>query len=308
MEVAFLVISGIMFVTLTLVLSLKIPSSAISEFELKRRKELGDSAAIFGLKRLEARNRLLALKQIISFFLIASLGWLLVAAEQWVGGILLTIGVLFVTLFLARFGLVRRISQRLYRKVERWLIEKTRPIESLLTLMAVSTDDVSHHGFQSSEELQHVLRQSSAVLGHEETELLIRSMYFYDRRVDGIMTPVKSIETIEASEVLGPLVIDRLHKTGHTQFPVTNGDEVVGLVDITDSMKLKRRESPEAREVMRYDMVRVSADETLDTVLKIFIDVKQPSLLVIDEHGDVIGLVSIGDVVRALTGWKYRSY
>lgn len=304
MQIALWVISAISFGLMTLVMSLVVPRPNLSEFELKRRRELGDTAATFGLKRLAARPRLMTLKHIVTLLLFACVIWTVGVSVQWYLAVLIVLLAILAAFYLARLGISRRLSQRLYRKIESHLIDATDKWRSFFKLIVQPQHQTNTSLPQSREELQHILMSSAHVVGHDEARLLLRSLDFYDRRVSSIMTPTDDIVTVEASEVLGPLVIDRLHRSGHTQFPVTNDEQVVGLLDLTDSANLKRRQSPEVRDVMRHEMVRVDENETLDTVLRMLIDVKQPCLLVIDETSDVIGMVSIGDVIRALTGWR----
>ena len=52
----------------------------------------------------------------------------------------------------------------------------------------------------------------------------MHSLSFDNEKVSSVMTPRNEIKTIKKSEILGPLVLDDLHKTGHSRFPVIDGD------------------------------------------------------------------------------------
>ena len=48
------------------------------------------------------------------------------------------------------------------------------------------------------------------------------------------MTPRGVMNTVAKEDVIGPLLLDELHKTGHSRFPVTDGDidHIVGILHI----------------------------------------------------------------------------
>lgn len=283
------------------------PRPSLSEFELLRRKELGDTTAVFGLKRLRALGRLLSLQHLTTWLLLASELWLSVAIFGWAQGTLFGIILILLVGRIARLGFIRRLSQRIYRKYELGLISRTKRFRSILKFVAPPLDTTETSSLPDSrEELEHLLERASGLVSQDESRTLRNVLTFYNLRIDSVMTPVATMVTVDANETLGPLVLDDLHRTGHTQFPVINVEEVVGLLDISDSVTLRRRESPRVRDVMRHDMARMHGDETLDEVLKVLIAIKQPSLLVINDTDEVVGLASIGDVIRSLTGWDKR--
>lgn len=307
MNTVWLVVAIVVLVGLCLVVSLSIPRSQYSEFELIRRRNMGDAQAIFGLKRQKALGGLLALQVLVGWLLLAFEAILLVVLLGWLGGILASVVVVGGVGSIARLGIVRRGSQKLYRKYENSLISFVGKYKKLFRILSPPLEVVQASDLPGSrEELEHVLQASRSLVTPDEAAVMTRSLKFFGRTIADVMTPISSVVTVEAGELLGPLVLDDLHRTGHTLFPVENGSEVVGLLDITDSVGLRSQESPSVRDIMRHEMVRVAHDEPLDEALRILIDSKQPCLLVTGEDQAVVGLISLGDVVRALTGWTRR--
>ena len=307
MQIAGIVVAGMLWGVSVLLVSLRIPRPNLSEFELLRRRELGDTSASFGLRRQKALPAIEALRWAILMLIGVGSVILFVAALGFMSGSLVAVLTALMTGPLARLSLARRGSQRLYRKIETRIISFTKKYRRPLKLLAPPLEVSGHASLpQSREELEHLLKETKQLVSPEEAMLLGRALRFYGLRAEAVMTPVDDIVSVETSEVLGPLVLDKLHKTHHSLFPVTNGETVVGLLDISDSVNLRRRESPEARDVMRHDMVRLPSSEPLDEVLQVMIDTKQTSLLLTNVDGDVVGLISLGDVVRALTGWRRR--
>ena len=62
-------------------------------------------------------------------------------------------------------------------------------------------------------------------------------------KIDEIMTPRSMIESVPMNELLGPLVLDDLHKKGYSRFPVIDGDidHVVGVLRIQDLLTIDRK-------------------------------------------------------------------
>ena len=306
MEIAiacFLVIVCVVLIGLS---ALKIPKSAFSDYELRRRQALGDPQATFGLKRQAALPRLLALQYLLIMMLFGFATGIGFYMFGWGWGGLFVLGLVLFIAFMSRLSFARRISQRLYRRYETRIISGTKRYHSLIRHFAPSHDEPIGFTLASREELRHILKEAGEILSKEEIDLLLHALNFYDRSAGAVMTPIEDVRTIGASELLGPLVLDDLHKTGHKQFPVMATDgAVVGLLDISSSTGLRDKTSPLVRDVMHREVVRVPDDESLDEVLQLMTTSKQTTLLVVDEESPV-GLVTLADVVQALTGQARR--
>lgn len=306
MEIALIVVLVLVTIGLIMVSALKIPKSAFSDYELRRRQALGDAQAVFGLKRQAALPRLLALQYLLAMVLFALAIGLVLFLLGWGWGSLASLGLIMVVALFARIGVVRRISQRLYRRYETRVIAHTKRYHRTLRHLAPIHEESGDLDIASREELRHVIKATGEVLSAQEIDLLLHALNFYDRSAGAVMTPIEDVTTVHASELLGPLVLDDLHKTGHKQFPVTAEDgSVVGLLDIGSSTGLRDKTSPLVRDVMHRDIIRVPSEESLDEVLQLMTTSKQTTLLVVSDDAPV-GLVTLGDVVWALTGQKPR--
>ena len=93
-------------------------------------------------------------------------------------------------------------------------------------------------------------------------------------------------------------------ETGHTRFPVCEGDldQCVGIVHIKDVFRIgKSSEEIDLNEVKR-PIARFSMDEPLESVLQGFLKQKQHFALLIDEFGGTVGAVTLEDVLEELVG------
>jgi magnesium and cobalt transporter len=121
------------------------------------------------------------------------------------------------------------------------------------------------------------------------------------------MTPRGVIDTIGKKELLGPLVLDDLHKTGHSRFPVTDGDidHIVGVLHIQDLLVLDARQrSATAEKAMEPRVFYIREDQTLDHALTAFLRTRHHLFVVVNEFRETVGIVSLEDVIETLLGRK----
>jgi CBS domain-containing protein len=83
---------------------------------------------------------------------------------------------------------------------------------------------------------------------------------------------------------------------------VTDGDEVTGIVTERDFLRRVAQEGPTdedvtVRDIMSSPLVVVSPETEIDECMAVMTDRRIRHLPVVDD-GDVVGIVSIGDVVK----------
>lgn len=303
----FLSIIGVsLFTWLVLLTSMRVAHSQVSVFELRRRKKLGDKKAEASLRREELLMQLGFLVPPLSALTLIALVVVLVYLLGRSGGLgaALVAGLLYGRL--ASLPLVRRLAGTIARRSEPRalrLAEKYETIFRLLGGRVILQDKTPPLG--SVEELMRTL-ESSPLFSEDDKRLLTGALRFKNRTVKEIMTPRSKVVTVPYTELLGPLVLDDLHKTGHVLFPVAHDNEIVGLLDSSDHVALRTKESVHVRDVMYRDLARIDQDARLDEALEMLTPLRRPLLLVDDADGQTVGIINLGDVVQALIGKKQR--
>ncbi len=89
---------------------------------------------------------------------------------------------------------------------------------------------------------------------------------------------------------------------------VFEGDDLVGLISERDYSRktiLKGRFSKETavREIMTTEAVTVHPDDDIEACMELFTD-KHVRHLPVVENGKVVGIVSIGDIVKSIIDYK----
>lgn len=297
------VLIGILAVALILVAAVRPTHTTLSMFELRRRQKLRDKAAEEILAREEALAQLTLLNVPLRALLIVAIALLSVYAFGWSKGsvVALTIALLYGRI--AQFSFLRTLAGKLYKPREQKLLSAIAKYETFFRFLSGKVPRNAAPLVSSPEEVAHII-ESSQIFSSEDTKLLKNALAFRHQQVKDIMVPKKSIVTVQYTDLLGPLVLDDLHKTGHTIFPVVKGDNIVGLLDSSDFVALKNKESVHVRDVMHQDIARVNHTATLDSALRTLMDQRQQLLIVTDDTKSTVGLVSLSDIVRTLTGWE----
>lgn len=276
-----------------------------STLERERLVELGDRHAKEEQEYLEIMPLLTSLLRIVQILLISAfITCAVVVYGVAVGVAIGTLAVLLIPLAF-RLPFVGSLADRL-RNVSMHVLKKTtqalRPVLSALRGRDGAVEDMR---LNSQEELLNLVQRSPGVLSGEEQQRLVASLAFDTRRVSDIMTPRSMINAVPLGETLGPLVLDELHKTGHSRFPVFDGDldHIVGMLYLHDLLDLRRGSQP-AKKAMQTKVYFVRADRDLSHALHGFLKTRHHLFVVVNEYRETVGLLSLEDVLETLLGAK----
>jgi CBS domain containing-hemolysin-like protein len=158
----------------------------------------------------------------------------------------------------------------------------------------------------SREELHYLVQHSGGLITEDEKKLITHGLSFDTRTVSEILTPRSVIDTIDKKELLGPLVLDDLHKTGHSRFPVIDGDtdHIIGILHIHDLLTLDSKRSTTAEKAMEARVFYIREDQTLAHALAAFLRTRHHLFIVVNEFRETVGVLSLEDVMEALLGRK----
>lgn len=298
----------ILFVLLIIVAAMRPVRSQLSLFELKRRVLSGDLGAKKALDREEMLVDIISMQQIVVSLLLVVVVLLCVVKFGWLVGLFIGLLVILGYGAIARIKFIYRISQIIYARIDKALLKFIKKVPFIFKLLrSVSDSDIlSVQRINSREELQYLIDRSVNALTNDEKKLIVYGLSFSDKLVESIMTPRSKIDSIDKSEFLGPLVLDDLHKTGHSRLPVINGDvnHVVGILNLKDLLTLSVKKSMTAEKAMNPKVYYIRADQTLRQALTAFLRTKTHLFVVVDKTRETVGLLALEDVIEALIGQK----
>jgi len=157
----------------------------------------------------------------------------------------------------------------------------------------------------TTEELRSVVLESSHFLPGAHREILVNLLDLEHITVEDIMTPRGEFESINLAAPIDDIA-DKLATSFHTRLPVYEGDpgNIVGVLHMRRMVGLALGGILD-HEVLRQDMAApyfIPADTPAYDQLRFFRDNRQRLGLVVDEYGELLGLVTIEDIVEEIVG------
>ena len=288
------------------VAGVKVPPARLSRYERKRLVGTGNEHAINEQSIESYRNELVALLRLVSLlFLVIAIFVAVSYFGVWIGMVIaLLVAISYMPL--ARVKLLAMYAQRYFDRHYTVLINAIARSSALRVIVSAPRTYASlEPKIHSREELLHIIDQGSAVISSEEKDMLFHSLRFSNRFVSELMVPVDEIVTVKKDELLGPLVLDDLHKTGHNRFPVINHsiDTIIGILHLRNLLTLDSgKKTTTAEKAMDTKVEYLHETDTLRQAVSAFLHHHQHLLIVVNKSGETVGLLTIEDVVEALFG------
>lgn len=174
----------------------------------------------------------------------------------------------------------------------------------LLRIIGVSIDHEKHQNL-SSEELRTLVSEAGSMIPKRHQKMLTNILDLEKVTVNDIMIPRNEIIGIDLDEDWED-IIKQLRHGRHTRLPVYRSDinNVVGLIHVRNVIDVLT--NPETSKTDLTDHIRsayfVPENTPLNTQLLHFQHQKRRIGLVVDEYGDVQGLVTLEDILEEIVG------
>ncbi|MGE3284559.1 MAG: hemolysin family protein [Pseudonocardia sp.] len=197
------------------------------------------------------------------------------------------------------------LSTAVYLRVFGWLIHLFDAASNVL-LRAVRIEpvhDVEHAA--TPRDLEAIIGESrvSGDLHEDLSRLLDRVLDFTDRTARAAMIPRPQVASVRAGATVAQVVGQM--NSGHSRYPVLGAgpDDVVGVICLRDVLALEGRDPHGIRvEEVAREPVMVPDSLPLPTVLARLRDSGEELACVVDEYGDLAGVVTMEDIAEELVG------
>lgn len=195
---------------------------------------------------------------------------------------------------------IRPLLRLLYPLV--WAIN-TIP-SALLRLMGVSQKALDSPSL-SSEELRTVVNEAGSLIPQRHQEMLLSILDLEQATVEDIMVPRNEISGIDLDEEWED-IIKQLNSSQHTRLPVFRGDidNVLGFIHLRNVVGLGSGNAPTREELegVIRETYFIPEGTPLNTQLLNFQTQRRRIGLVVDEYGDIRGLVTLDDILEEIVG------
>jgi Mg2+/Co2+ transporter CorB len=190
-------------------------------------------------------------------------------------------------------------------RIAGWLVDGANLIgNSLLRLFGVTADDAAKHSL-SAEELRTVVAEAGAMIPQRHQKMLLSILDLEKETVEDIMVPRNEIVGIDLAEDWDTL---RRHvlEIQHARVPLYHGsiDDLRGVVQMRDALRLAAAGSlePGSLERLAREPYFVPEGTPLNQQLLNFQNQARRVGFVVDEYGDIQGLVALEDILEEVVG------
>ena len=183
-----------------------------------------------------------------------------------------------------------------------WLVNVI--VNALLRLLGISTKDKSDKPL-TSDELRTVVSEAGALIPRKRRMMLTNILDLERVTVNDIMIPRNEIVGIDLDEEWSEIV-KQLTNSQHTRFPVYHSDinNTIGILHIRNTLPVIFDKEAAKEDLTRFirDAYFVPENTPLNTQLLQFQRHKRRIGLVVDEYGDIVGLVTLEDILEEIVG------
>ena len=182
-----------------------------------------------------------------------------------------------------------------------WLINVAS--NGVLHLLGVHGPDPNMHSL-SQEELRTIVHEAGGRISNRYRQMLISILDLEKVTVDDVMVPHNEIVGIDLDNDIGD--IERVvEESDHTRLPVyrDNIDQVIGILHMRRLATLAQRSfDQDALVELLDDPYFVPEGTPLSTQLVQFQRRRKRIALVVDEYGDIQGIVTLEDILEEIVG------
>ena len=157
----------------------------------------------------------------------------------------------------------------------------------------------------SSEELRIVVNEAATMIPKGHQKMLLSILDLEKVTIDDIMVPRNEIVGIDLEDEWSD-IIKQLAETQHTRLPVYDGDidHMVGIIHIRRALRFFHMEDAtkdDFRKIIR-EAYYVPTNTPLNTQLLNFQHERRRNAMVVNEYGDILGLVTLEDILEEIVG------
>ncbi|MDC9566711.1 MULTISPECIES: HlyC/CorC family transporter [unclassified Pseudoalteromonas] len=174
----------------------------------------------------------------------------------------------------------------------------------ILRLFGISSAQIDEHSM-SKEELKTVVNESGALLPARHQSMLTSILDLEQVTVEDIMIPRNEIVAIDINDDW-KLISRQLTHAQHTRVLLyrDNIDDAVGFIHSRDALRLLTKEQFDKPSLLRAvrEIYFIPEGTSLNTQLLKFQQSKERIGIVVDEYGDIQGLVTLEDILEEVVG------
>ncbi len=174
----------------------------------------------------------------------------------------------------------------------------------VLRLLGVSSEEAAQHSL-STEELRSVVAEAGAMIPQRHQKMLLSLLDLEKASVEDIMVPRNEIVGVDLTDPPEQIKAQLLGSE-HTRLPLYSGsiDDLKGIIHLRNAQKILATDPFDVQELQRSsrEPYFIPAGTPLNQQLLNFQNQKRRIGFVVDEYGDIQGLVTLADILEEVVG------
>jgi CBS domain containing-hemolysin-like protein len=279
--------------------------------ELKRRARRGDhkaqklyKVAVYG-PTLEVINWLVAVASAATLVIwSAKTSW-------WLAAIVVAVGAWLVVWARFSAGGWAGSFAAFFAPAHAKLLYYAQPVFSLLAgILPPGRGITIHTGLFETKDLLELLGRQNKQLDNRvspaDLHIAQNALTFGDKTVGSVMTPRREVKFAKADDQVTPVVIDELHQSGLSRFPVAKDSAKAAAPQIVGTLYLNNlvgyKGSGKVKDLMKSEVYFINEDATLRQALSAFLKTHHHLLIVVNSFEEMVGVLSLEDVLEQILG------
>lgn len=184
-----------------------------------------------------------------------------------------------------------------------WLVNGMS--SGLLRLFGIHTTETADGEHLSAEELRTVVNEAGGLIPKKHQRMLLSILDLETVTVEDIMIPRNEMVGIDLDDDIHE-ILALLRAAQHTRMPVFRGDpnNIAGILHLRKLSRLLQHEEINKADLMQYTVEPyfVPQGTPLNRQLINFQNAKRRIGVVVDEYGEVLGLITLEDILEEIVG------
>ncbi len=187
-----------------------------------------------------------------------------------------------------------------------WILEHSRVVLDWLQKWVRHHVISGHTGLFERDDLVQLLQtqksQADNRIDSEDLAMAQSVLQFSTKMVRDVLTPRRVVQAAAADESIGPVLMDLLHKSGHSRFPVYSGahENIVGILYLRDLVQAKS--SGKVADHMHKRVCYIHEEQPLGEALQAILKTHQQLFVVVNSFEEYVGIITIEDILEAVIG------
>lgn len=167
-----------------------------------------------------------------------------------------------------------------------------------------------HTGLYEIKDLLELLKRQNKQLDNRipplDLQIARNALSFGDKTVGSVMTPRRQVKFAKADDLAGPVLIDELHKSGFSRFPVAADAAKAASPQIIGTLYLNNlvgySGNGKVKDLMKPEVYFINEDASLRQALSAFLKTHHHLLIAVNSFEEMVGVLSLEDVLEQILG------